>query len=114
MEFYTIMDVEDTKGNPKLDPSDNHGEPAQSSQNQRTPTEIQNWLVSYLSELLEIEPDEVEVTVPFERYGLDSSAAIGLSGDLEDWLGFPLDPTLLYDYPTIEALVQHLAQESQN
>ncbi len=75
--------------------------------------EIQAWIVSYLAELLEVDPDEVDVTIPFDRYGLDSSAAVGLSGDLEDWLGREVDPTLLYDYPTIEALVRHLAEELQ-
>ena len=74
-----------------------------------TAAEIKDWIVSYLAELLEIEPDEVDVTIPFDRYGLDSSAAVGLTGDLEDWLGRELDPTLLYDYPTVEALVQHLS-----
>ncbi|MEM7552758.1 MAG: acyl carrier protein [Cyanobacteria bacterium P01_A01_bin.84] len=73
--------------------------------------EIQDWLVSYLSELLEIEPTEVDVTIPFERYGLDSSAAVGMTGDLEEWLGLDLDPMLLYNYPTIEQISQHLAEE---
>lgn len=73
--------------------------------------EIQSWMVSYLAELLGIEPDDVNVTIPFDRYGLDSSVAVGLTGDLEEWLDRKLDPTLLYDYPTIEALSQHLAEE---
>jgi acyl carrier protein len=73
--------------------------------------EIQAWMVSYLAELLAIEPDEIDVAIPFDRYGLDSSVAVGLTGDLEDWLDRKLDPTLLYDYPTIEALSQHLAEE---
>ncbi len=73
-------------------------------------TEIQDWIVTYLGELLEVDPDDIDVTIPFDRYGLDSSAAVGLTGDLEDWLGKEIDPTLLYDYPTVEALVQHLSQ----
>ncbi len=83
--------------------------------NKQPPTaaEIQDWIVAYLADLLEIEPDEVEVTIPFDRYGLDSSAAVGLTGDLEDWLGREVDPTLLYDYPTVEALVQHLTLQLQ-
>ena len=74
-----------------------------------TAAEIQAWLVSYLAELLEIESDEIDVTIPFDRYGLDSSAAIALTGDLEDWLLTELDPTLMYDYPTIEALANQVA-----
>lgn len=75
--------------------------------------EIQAWIVAYLAELLEIDPDEVNPTIPFDRYGLDSAVAVGLTGDMEDWLGRKLDPTLLYDYPTVEALSQHLAEELQ-
>jgi len=71
--------------------------------------EIQTWIASYLANLLEIEADEVDVTIPFDQYGLDSAAAVGMSGDLEDWLGQKLDPTLLYDYPTVQALSKHLA-----
>ena len=73
--------------------------------------EIQVWIASYLAQLLEIDPDEVNVTIPFDQYGLDSAAAVGMTGDLEDWVGRKIDPTLLYDYPTVEALAQHLAEE---
>jgi len=79
------------------------------SPKQPTAAEIQDWIVAYLADLLEIEPDEVDVTISFDRYGLDSSAAVGMTGDLETWLGKELDPTLLYDYPTVEALVQHIS-----
>lgn len=83
--------------------------------NEQAPTvaEIQEWIVSYVANLLEIEPEELDTTIPFDRYGLDSSAAVGLTGDLQEWLGCELDPTLLYDYPTIEALVKHLSLQLQ-
>lgn len=72
-------------------------------------TEIQEWIVIYIADLLEIDPEEIDTAVPFDRYGLDSSAAVGLTGDLEDWLGIEIDPTLLYDYPTIDSLAKYLA-----
>ena len=81
--------------------------------NPPTTAEIETWLVSYLAELLEIEPDEVDGSIPFDRYGLDSSATISMTADLEEWLSFELEPMLFYDYPTIERLSQHLAQESE-
>lgn len=71
--------------------------------------QIQDWIVAYVSDLLEIDPEEVDVTIPFDRYGLDSSAAVGMTGDLEDWLGKEVEPILLYDYPTIETLARHLS-----
>lgn len=76
-----------------------------------TTAEIQAWIVSYLAELLEVDSEEIDITIPFDRYGLDSSAAVGLTGDLEEWLETEIDPTLLYDYPTVEALVQHLSSQ---
>jgi acyl carrier protein len=93
--------------------SRNNNANAQKDANQESPTtaEIQAWLVSYFADLVEIEQDEVDVTVPFKRFGLDSSAAIILIGDLENWLECQIDPTLTYDYPTIKALAQHLAEE---
>lgn len=73
--------------------------------------EIQAWMTVYLAQLLEVDSDEIQVDLPFDSYGLDSSIAVGMTGDLEDWLNQKLDPTLLYDYPTIESLSQHLAAE---
>jgi acyl carrier protein len=77
----------------------------------RSAAQIQAWIAAYLAELLEVEADDVDPSLPFDRYGLDSAVAIGLTGDLEDWLGTQLDPTLLYDYPTVAALSKHLAVE---
>jgi len=41
---------------------------------------------------------------------MDSVHAIMLVGDLEETLGCRLSPTLAWDYPTIAALSEHLAQ----
>ncbi|MFM5980916.1 MAG: acyl carrier protein [Sphaerospermopsis kisseleviana] len=75
-----------------------------------TAVKIREWLVFYVADLLEIEAEEVDVETNFSRYGLDSSAAVILTGDLGDWLGKELEPTALYDYPTIADLAAHLAQ----
>ena len=76
----------------------------------RTAEEIEEWLVSYLSRLLGIDPDKVVTRISFSRYGLDSSASIALTSELGDWLGRELDPTVNYSYPTIAALAKHLAE----
>lgn len=74
-----------------------------------TEAEIQAWLITHLAQLLDFDPEMIDATLPFERYGLDSSDAVVLSGDLQEWLGRELDPILLFDYPTIEAVATHLA-----
>ncbi|MEO1133146.1 MAG: acyl carrier protein, partial [Cyanobacteria bacterium J06639_1] len=63
-----------------------------------------------LADILDVEPEDVDVTIAFDRFGLDSSAAIGMTGDLEEWLGYDIDATVLYDYPTIQSLSQYLGK----
>ncbi len=70
---------------------------------------IINWLVSQLSETLNLPPAEIDIRQPFASYGLDSAQAVSLTGDLEVWLGRKLSPTLAWDYPTIEQLAEYLA-----
>jgi acyl carrier protein len=73
-------------------------------------TEIENWLVAYMTKMMEVDEDEIDLSVPFDEYGLDSSMAVALIGDLEDWLGRDLDRTLIYDYPTLEKLAKKVSQ----
>jgi acyl carrier protein len=77
----------------------------------RTADEIQEWIVEYLAKVLERSPDDIDVTVPFDDFALDSATAIGMTGELEDWLGKSVDPTLVYDYPTVEQFSKCLAGE---
>ena len=76
----------------------------------RTAAEIEKWMAETLGDLLGIPVTEINVTTHFDRYGLDSSAAISITEMLGNYLGRNLDPRLLYDYPTVQSLVQHLVQ----
>ncbi|OLT69302.1 phosphopantetheine-binding protein [Moorena producens 3L] len=77
------------------------------NKNQPTVDEVQEWLISYLSQLLDLEIEEISTSTSFNRYGLDSSASISLTSDFGDWLSKEIDPTILYSYPTIEAMAEH-------
>lgn len=74
-------------------------------------TEIKDWITNYLADLLEVEPDSIDTKVSFDYYGLDSATAVGMTGDLEEWLSRKLDPMLLYDYPTVDSFSRHVAEE---
>lgn len=74
---------------------------------------IQNWLITKLSEWLAIEAATIYIQEPFANYGLSSVSAVTLAGDLEEWLGVELSPTLAYEYPTIESLARYLADETE-
>ena len=77
-------------------------------ENVKNAVEIQQWLVNYLAELLEVETKKIDLTRSFDEYGLNSSDAIFLTGELEEWLGSELEPTLIYEYSTIKELAEYL------
>ena len=72
---------------------------------------IAAWLKSYLSDLLRIPTDQIDEEMAFQRYGLDSSSAVGMAGDLGAWLGCEVDSAAPYDFPSIRALSQELARQ---
>ena len=73
--------------------------------------EIARWLTEYLAFLLEEKPEAIDVELSFDRYGIDSATAVSLVADLEDWMQLELDPTIVYEYPTVRELSEFL--ESQ-
>jgi myxalamid-type polyketide synthase MxaD len=70
---------------------------------------IEKWLVERLSELLGVAPNEIDVREPFASYGMGSTEAVSLSGELGDWLGQKVPADLAYEFPTIETLARHLS-----
>jgi acyl carrier protein len=76
-----------------------------------TAEEIRSWIVCRLARMLNTLPSEISADAPFVEYGLDSVEAIGLSGELSDYLGHRWPPTLAWDYSTINALSEYLARE---
>jgi acyl-CoA synthetase (AMP-forming)/AMP-acid ligase II/acyl carrier protein len=78
-----------------------------------TAAEIETWITANLALFLKIPLEEIDLSEPFSHYGLDSSIAVSLADELSNWLGRELDPTLFWEYPSIEALAQHLGQAQQ-
>ena len=74
--------------------------------------DIRSWLVEHLASLLDIPPHEVSLTSTFDEYGLDSAAAVAMTGELARWLKVDLDPNLVAEHRTIEAVAQRLAAPS--
>lgn len=67
------------------------------------------YVCELLADILGAAPDAVPVDEPFDRLGLASRDAVMLSGDLQDWLGRDLPPSLLYEHPTPAQLAAFLA-----
>ncbi len=86
--------------------------PGKSPSEVKSQEEIQAWLVGQVAALTFAEPSKIDINAPFNSYGLSSWDAVMLSGDLEEWLNCRLSPTLVYEYPTIAALAEHLGNQS--
>lgn len=70
---------------------------------------LADYIKSYLSQLMDIPADDIDVDSPLERYGLDSIGAAGLSGHLSEALKIELSPDMAYDYPTISSITEYVA-----
>lgn len=78
-----------------------------------TKESIKTWLISNLAISLKVPAEEIDTKQSFYYYGLDSSVAISLTNELAEWLGDELEPTIFWEYPSIETLAQHLDAECQ-
>ncbi|MEH2009314.1 type I polyketide synthase [Nostoc sp.] len=76
-----------------------------------TAEDIQAWLVNQIAQELGVKPDEINVWLPFDSYGLDSVLAIAIASAAKQFLGLDVSPLLLMHYPTIGSLSLHLAKE---
>jgi acyl-CoA synthetase (AMP-forming)/AMP-acid ligase II/acyl carrier protein len=85
-----------------------NSEPEKKSLAPYAAADIEGWLVSRLAGIMKTDPAAIDVTAPIERYGLDSLQAIQITADLEEWLAHPVSPTLIYNYPTVQALSRFL------
>ncbi|MFI6365377.1 acyl carrier protein [Nocardia sp. NPDC050630] len=75
------------------------------------PTTIQGWLVKRVADYTERAPHQVDPAIPLAELGLDSASAVTLCGEIEDRWSLDIDPTLVFDYPTISDIAAHLAAE---
>lgn len=78
-----------------------------------TPTveEIEAWIITRISLVVNVPPSDVDVRAPLTRYGLDSVEIIALTADLEKWLNYRFREDPLADHPTIESLALFLAEQ---
>jgi acyl carrier protein len=80
----------------------------------RTAEDIQDWLMGQLAARIQIDVDDIDISAPFESFALESADALVLLAQLEQWLGCPVPPVLIWNYPTIELLSQRLAEEDDD
>jgi len=74
-----------------------------------TEAEIAAWCRSYISRVLGIAEAKIDVAAEFDSFGLDSAMAVALVSDIGAWLGDEIEPSELFEYPTIAAFAKRLA-----
>lgn len=74
-----------------------------------TVRELEDWLVLRIADELGCPPDAVDTQATFAQLGLDSAAAVFLSGQVEELLRVKVPQTAVFEHPTIERLAAHLA-----
>jgi acyl carrier protein len=70
--------------------------------------ELRDWLIARVAAYVESPVDAIDPSVPLGEYGLDSVLALAMAAEIEDHLGVDVDPTVLWDHPTIDALTGFL------
>ncbi|MDH6061785.1 AMP-binding protein [Chrysosporum bergii ANA360D] len=71
---------------------------------------VRNVIKDTIAKQLNINAQSVKSDATFISYGIDSLMAIELTHSLEKRIGQPLEPTLIWNHPTIELLAQYLTQ----
>ncbi|MFD4460052.1 acyl carrier protein [Nocardia sp. NPDC058480] len=75
-------------------------------------TTIQDWLIERVADYTERAQHQVDPTIPLAELGMDSVSAVALCGEIEDRWMLDIDPTLVFEYPTITAISAYLAAET--
>ncbi|MEM7181271.1 MAG: SDR family NAD(P)-dependent oxidoreductase [Spirochaetota bacterium] len=73
---------------------------------------LRKLLMDLLANHLGTSPESLNLFRPFVQLGLNSAKAASLSGELSEIIERKLPPTIFYEYPNIESLLQFLMQDS--
>ena len=76
-----------------------------------TRDDLADWLINRVASYLHADPDTIEADKALGDYGLDSVLALNLCTDLESEFGILAEPTVAWDYPTIDDIAGHLSPD---
>ena len=73
--------------------------------------QLADWLTTKVAGYLNVPPDTIDIDTPLADCGIDSVSAMALCADLRCEKGFDVETTIVWDYPTIDAMAAYLASE---
>ena len=74
-------------------------------------SEVEKHIQKIASELLKIDPKDLDIDEELGDYGFDSISLTKLANTLNDYHNLELLPTIFYNYPTIAKLASYLIEE---
>jgi acyl carrier protein len=72
--------------------------------------ELRDWMARWVAAELKVTPCEIDPDVPLIDLGLDSLAALQLSGQLETLAQREVSPLIVREYPSIAAISAFLTE----
>ncbi|SDH22596.1 Acyl carrier protein [Lentzea fradiae] len=69
---------------------------------------LTSWLLRTVSSYLDVPEAGIDPAVRLQALGLDSAHAMALCVDIEERWGVLVDPALVWDHPTINAIRKYL------
>jgi aryl carrier-like protein len=73
--------------------------------------ELVEWLTVKVAGYVNVWPDAIGIDTPLADCGIDSVSAMALCADLQCEKGFAVETTIVWDYPTIDAIAGYLVAE---
>jgi len=78
------------------------------------PTFVRKKILDITLALVSVGEDEVFFDSPFMDAGMDSLSSVQLMSDLAKEFQMAMSPSLVFDYPTVASLSEHLVEESMS
>jgi acyl-CoA synthetase (AMP-forming)/AMP-acid ligase II/alkylation response protein AidB-like acyl-CoA dehydrogenase/acyl carrier protein len=75
--------------------------------------QLRAWVVAWLAQRLRVAQSQIDPNRSFADHGIDSLTAVELAKALSDQVGHNLDETLLWNFPTIDALIKYLQEQQE-
>lgn len=72
------------------------------------------WICDNIAEALEKSASQIDIDANFFSLGLNSAVSVSFMAELSERINRELSPILIYDYPTIRKLVDHILYSSEN
>lgn len=76
-----------------------------------TKDDIRERMIELVASALASSPQAIRSDTLFSKLGVDSVAVVDIARQLEMWLQLEIDPTVAWDYPTIDAMALYLEEQ---